>query len=403
MANDKATEKKPQPRRQAPTPELETVVERLMDRIEKLEQMIASNLAAPDPSEEGEAQKAPRKKTSSRKSTVSQDPDSLEALSQFHIEGGSHEPAREDEPSTNAHHLIADWQGEPSARNAPISEDEIATMFAGAEDFTNEEAQAIEPAETNFGILTSADIEQSLRPTGEKYEISMASRLTKDELGENGDGGMSDDDIANLFAQADQLSAPSHQTLSAEDIAGILAEPSDDGFTSKTPDSAVMMSEDEIAALMKAAAAEQSSGFSLEGLTNDLPPSSAEPKATTAPKPKPQLRLEKSSGVEVNKELASLVPMELAIAALAFPVSVEPGKLVCHVAEPFDHEALADLSRAVGLLIETNAASADTVVGGLRELYQDQDQVRFERAVVKAGSASRTIVEWAIELYRRVA
>ena len=84
--------------------------------------------------------------------------------------------------------------------------------------------------------------------------------------------------------------------------------------------------------------------------------------------------------IEVNAELADRVPMALAVAALAVPIEILPGKMVCVVAEPRDFEALARLGKSVGLLIETKEAPMMLVVGALRELYKPNQAVRVASA-----------------------
>ena len=296
--------------------------------------------------------------------------------------------------------------GTPTAvtsRDNPFSEGEISALFQQARTVEDESIPMIEPRGQSFGNLTSDDIQSSLKPRTD----SVGSKLDANELGadhrsELGDSMMSDDDIASLFEQADQLAAPIPSTLTAVDIAGILAEDPLEAGKAGTPDSAVMMSDDEIAALMSAAAAEQEASFNLEAFSA----AAANPIALKASQPtkpnSPRLKVV-TSGVEVDFALAAKVPMELAVAALALPISIQPGKMVCHVAEPFDHEALAELSRSVGLLLETHSSTTDEVVVGLRTLYASEDTNRLERALINASGAKQSVTEWLIALYRRIA
>lgn len=241
--------------------------------------------------------------------------------------------------------------------------------------------------------LTDDDVKDSLR--GDE-PIDLVEATPAPFKTEDGEMPLSDKDIAELFAQADQLVAPK-PNLTAADLQNLLDDnPESAAFT---PPSATMMSDAEIAKLMQAAADEQSKGFGSETPSRPAPTDSKPEK----PKPaaRPQLTLV-SRDTPAEGSLDQVVPLELAVAALARPIALEPGKLVCEVAEPFDHEALADISRATGRLIETIPTPTDTVVAGLRDLYGPEASARCQLALVQAGAAP-SWREWLLMMIKRVA
>lgn len=253
----------------------------------------------------------------------------------------------------------------------------------------------VDPVDSAETPLTDEDVQGSLRPPGEEATLPKAAGVLLDA---DGEAPLSDKDIADLFAQADQLVAPKDK-LTASDLQNLL---DDSESASYTPPSATMMSDLEVAQLMQAAADEQakSIGESTFDFPSGVGTSNPGP-SSKKPADRPRLTVV-SRESDDSEALDQVVPLELAAAALARPIALGPGKLVCEVAEPFDHEALADISRATGRLIETVPTSTDAVVAGLRELYSRQTAERRTHALVSASPTS-SVREWLLGLLRRIA
>jgi hypothetical protein len=247
--------------------------------------------------------------------------------------------------------------------------------------------------------LTEHDVRESLRGEDDPVPdtVSPTSRGSEDE-----DAPLSDQDIAELFAQADQLVAPKDEKLTASDLQNLLDDgPESAGFT---PPSATMMSDQEIANLMQAAAEEQQIADAFV-FPDDVRGGETSRSQATSPNTKPRLKVvSRDSEPEPEPdELAAVVPMELAVAALALPIAFAPGKLVCQVAEPFDHEALAAVSHATGRLIETHPTPVSEVVSGLRNLYRQQGGARRKGQLLHAAGTQFSLREWLLGVVGRVA
>lgn len=88
---------------------------------------------------------------------------------------------------------------------------------------------------------------------------------------------------------------------------------------------------------------------------------------STLTEPLPELAV--AAPVEPADEVLRRVPADLAIEALAIPLAVADGALICKVAEPIDQPALDRLGQALNLRIEAVGAPIVEVVRELKVAY----------------------------------
>lgn len=277
-----------------------------------------------------------------------------------------------------------------------IDADEIAAMFAQAEakfptapEF--EEVDASSMSADDIAALFAEATVQEEEPRTMMSDDEIAALIAESNQ-DDSNTMASEDDIAALFAQAEALesatAAPSTKDLNASDIAALLTSPTDDED----------LSTDVVATSAKGSATKASATDLVKELTDtELPDTEDLLDQVEHPAQEEAAALP----FAFDASLASVVPMELAVAALALPISRSPGKLVCMVAEPFDHDALGNLSKAVGLLIETKPSSIDQVVHGLKLFYEEgQSKRSFSEACRSALSKPDPVLQ-IIQLIRK--
>jgi len=75
---------------------------------------------------------------------------------------------------------------------------------------------------------------------------------------------------------------------------------------------------------------------------------------------------------EIDPSAAKRVPSHLAIAALAVPVRLEDGKVVCKAAAPFDHASLDLIADAIAGQVIPEAAPIEEILAALRKVYGEE-------------------------------
>jgi hypothetical protein len=119
----------------------------------------------------------------------------------------------------------------------------------------------------------------------------------------------------------------------------------------------------------------------------------SEPEETPEPEPFLHLAEETSEepatkvSFEIDREAVKRVPSHLAIAALAVPVRLEGGAVVCKAVAPFDHASLDLIADAIASQVVPEAAPIEEVVAALRIAYNDE-QYTEEREEVWAVSGA---------------
>lgn len=298
-----------------------------------------------------------------------------------------------------------------------LSDEAIAAMLSGAvqgESPEDLEVQAIEESAGNLSddeiasMLASAQTEEGEPSSSTESDFNEDDEelLSEEELAEmiRGEIARQDTELEEVLANPSLLEEPAQSNggvLSADEIAKLLVEP--DPHDGHIPAKSQAMDEDELAELLAQVPASTSKPISVPTeLPVDVLPSSNDDAERGSNES--ETRTLEHSHIDVPDVGAiKAVPAFLAIRAMALPMCFSEGKLVCHVAEPFDQPALDRLSKAVGLGIVTVPKPIVDIVSGLRDAYAEVRDEHARTLLRIEGEIKPTIGDKLKSIIRRIA
>lgn len=294
------------------------------------------------------------------------------------------------------------WSGDEdsvdaSRAEAPISNADFAPFDPDsfAEDFSNAVANPVpvpleEPEdEAPPQVRSRLDLHV---PEIKRIYLEMAKRyapLVRDiqEFNiENPPDFVAEDDLlAELVSESPELIAAPEPATSRPEPAFALPEPPASAPGPITLSDAEMEELVREAALSEAASSESRPPFSQE----------PEPEAAMAwPPADPETAFAMPSGSgrpdawSPEPEALALVSSACAAAALALPLRIEEGQLVCLVAKPFDEEAIGTLELEANMPVRREPGSISDVVGALRRAYSENTEEYARGSLLLGADAS---------------
>lgn len=206
----------------------------------------------------------------------------------------------------------------------------------------------------------------------------LAAALNSLELETTGEATVADESVISLedvFAEAaqDEVEDPKviEEALAFEPASAKPAPPA-------PSDGGMILSEDEIAALLAEAQAraedvDEEPIFNENGEINESARFMTELRGETQPEPAPAAAAASapSSASGINPYAVQKVPASLALSALAMPVDIEGDQIVLHAAVPLDQIGIAMIGQATGLKPKIIEKPLPEVLDLLRQNYQD--------------------------------
>jgi len=297
-----------------------------------------------------------------------------------------------------------------AAEGGPMSPDEIAAMFAQADQVPTT-GQSDE--EASDGPMSPDEIAAMLAQAESEPAIGQTAAGSDD-------GPMSPDEIAAMFAQAEPLAEETADDapMSLEDIQKLVLE--SESMAPSAPDSSMeapadgdlrILGMDDLKDMLE-------NGAKLTAPTADFKPAEPEPVpgipmvdedaqfdppadlVSLVEEPEAPVITESA---EWDPEVVARVPMALAVAALALPLRFEDEKLVCLVADPIDHGAIGQLSQALHCMVDTRPAPISDVVRSLRAAYAEADATSARLTMDTVAGARPSMVDLVKTLWKKVA
>lgn len=206
----------------------------------------------------------------------------------------------------------------------------------------------------------------------------LAAALNSLELETTGEAMTTEESVISLedvFAEAAQEEVEDPKEIEEE----LAFEPAPAKPATPAPsDGGMVLSEDEIAALLAEAQAraedvDEEPIFNENGEMNESARFMTELRGEAQPEPAPAVTAASapSSTSGINPHAVQKVPASLALSALAMPVDIEGDQIVLHAAVPLDQIGIAMIGQATGLKPKIIEKPLPEVLDQLRQNYQD--------------------------------
>lgn len=268
--------------------------------------------------------------------------------------------------------------------SAELEPEEAVAAVAAVAEITPTEPLAEEvlsELDEALGAVT-AEVEESWTAVSADAPIvaqdELAAALSSLELASSGEPAATDDSVISLedvFAVAANEVVEDPKEIEEE----LAFEPTPPKPAAPAPsDGGMILSEDEIAALLAEAQAraedvDEEPIFNENGEMNETARFMTELRGESQPEAAPASAASSapSSTSGINPHAVQKVPASLALSALAMPVDIEGDQIVLHAAVPLDQIGIAMIGQATGLKPKIIEKPLPEVLDQLRQNYQD--------------------------------